>query len=350
MNDISNTPSSGNSLTAALQAALAARTQFLDARHEMALRLFNGFYEGFPNLVVDLYGRTLIVYNYAHTPSDADDAIGEAFEFFQEALPWVTSILVKARYGALEEEKKGRLLWGSGIDKRIRENGVAYAVDLRINQDASFYLDTRHLREWAKDNLEGKTVLNTFAYTGSIGIAARAGGASRVVQIDLSRTFLNVAKESCTINGFSIDRLDFQAGDFFPRVSHLKRDAARFDCVFVDPPLYSKTRGGKVDLMEESHRILNKVRPLINDGGWLVTINNALFVSGAEYMAMLESLCADGYLSIETTIPVPQDFIGFSETPAGVLPADPAPFNHATKIAVLRVRRKDAIAKPTDES
>ncbi|MCW3062546.1 MAG: SAM-dependent methyltransferase-like, partial [Capsulimonas sp.] len=103
MNDISNTPNSGTPLTAALQAALAARTQLLDARHEMALRLFNGFYEGFPNLVVDLYGRTLIFYNYAHTPSDADDAIGEAFEFFQEALPWVTSILVKARYGALDE-------------------------------------------------------------------------------------------------------------------------------------------------------------------------------------------------------------------------------------------------------
>ncbi|BDI30341.1 hypothetical protein CCAX7_23920 [Capsulimonas corticalis] len=349
MNDISATPVNVDALTAALQAALSARKHLLDQRHEMPLRLFNGFYEGFPNLVVDLYGRTLVLYNYAHKPSDADDALEAASEFFQYALPWLSAILVKARHGALEEEKKGRLLWGSGIDRRVRENGVAYAVDLRLNQDASFYLDTRHLREWAKDNLEGKTVLNTFAYTGSIGVAARAGGASRVVQLDLSRTFLNVAKESCTINGFPIDRLDYLAGDFFPRVSHLKRDGARFDCVFVDPPLYSKTRGGKVDLIEENHRILNKVRPLINDGGWLVTINNALFVSGGEYWQMLDSLCADGYLSVEATIPVPQDFIGFSETPAGVLPADPAPFNHATKIAILRVRRKDAMAKADTE-
>ena len=59
-------------------------------------------------------------------------------------------------------------------------------------------------------------------------------------------------------------------------------------------------------------------------------------------MQMLETLCADGYLSMEALIPVPQDFIGYSATPVGTLPADPAPFNHPTKIAVLRVRRKDA--------
>ena len=73
----------------------------------------------------------------------------------------------------------------------------------------------------------------------------------------------------------------------------------------------------------------------------LVTINNALFVSGAAYMQMLESLCADGYLSVETLIPVPQDFLGYAATEGAALPADPAPFNHSTKIAVLRVRRKE---------
>ena len=110
----------------------------------------------------------------------------------------------------------------------------------------------------------------------------------------------------------------------------------------VDPPRLSRTRHGTVDLVEGGQRLLNKVRPLINDGGRLVAINNALFVSGASYMQMLETLCADGYLSVETLIPVPQDFIGYAEPNNAALPADPAPFNHPTKTAVLRVRRKDA--------
>jgi 23S rRNA (cytosine1962-C5)-methyltransferase len=163
-----------------------------------------------------------------------------------------------------------------------------------------------------------------------------------VVQLDLSRAFLNIGKDSYLRNGFGVQPKDFIAADFWPQISRLKRENARFDCVFVDPPLFSKTRHGIVDLVEANARLLNKVRPLISDGGILVTINNALFVSGAAYLQMLETLCADGYLSVEALIPVPQDFVGYAEPDGVTLPADPAPFNHPTKIAVLRVRRKDA--------
>ena len=96
-------------------------------------------------------------------------------------------------------------------------------------------------------------------------------------------------------------------------------------------------------MVNESVRIINKARPLVKDGGRLIAINNALFLSGAEYIAALETLCADGYLAIETLIPVPEDITGYPATVVGAPPEDPAPFNHPTKIAVLRVRRKRQI-------
>ena len=86
-------------------------------------------------------------------------------------------------------------------------------------------------------------------------------------------------------------------------------DSESVDLIYLDPPFFSTTAKGKVDL-NESARLINKVRPLIKDNGWLVAVNNALYVSGAAYISELEKLCADGYLSIETLIPVPQDFIG----------------------------------------
>ena len=328
---------------AALAAALSARAALFDPRHEAAFRLFNGFYEGFPLLVADLYGRTLVLHNYADPPASADDLVEAAAEFYQSKLPWIHAVLVKARHTGSDEGKRGALLAGMAADKFVQENGVWYRVDLRLNQDCSLYLDTRRLREWAKANLAGKTVLNTFAYTGSLGVAAKAGGAARVVQLDLSRAFLNLGKDSYLKNGFGVQPQDFVAADFWPQVSRLKREGARFDCVFLDPPLFSRTRYGTVDLADANARLLNKVRPLVADGGTLVSVSNALFVSGAAYLAMLETLCADGYLSLEALIPVPQDFLGYaSADAAAALPADPAPFNHPTKIAVLRVRRKDA--------
>ena len=328
-------------LADALAPALAARADLFDSRHESAFRLFNGFYEGQPELVADLYGRTLVLHDYADPPGEADALIEQAADFYRTRLPWLRAVLVKARHGETDEVRKGIVTEGIEPDHHVQENGVWYAINLQLNQDASFYLDTRHLREWLKANAAGKTVLNTFAYTGSLGVAARAGGAARVVHLDLKRTFLNVAKDSYLRNGFKIEREDFRTGDFWPQISRLKREKTLFDCVLVDPPLFSHTRRGTVDLVESAERVLNKVRPLVADGGYLVAINNALFVPGARYLEMLQGLCADGYLSLETLIPVPQDFLGPAPD-LSTLPADPAPFNHPTKIAVLRVRRKDA--------
>ena len=86
--------------------------------------------------------------------------------------------------------------------------------------------------------------------------------------------------------------------------------------------------------------MINKVRPLVKDGGRLIAINNSLFLKGADHLAGLEQLCRDEYLSIETVLPVPPDFTGYPGTRVAPPPVDPAPFNHPTKIVVLKVRRK----------
>jgi 23S rRNA (cytosine1962-C5)-methyltransferase len=207
-----------------------------------------------------------------------------------------------------------------------------------MNRDTSFYLDTYNLRKWLVENMKGKSVLNAFAYTGSLGVAAMAGGASRVVQTDRNRQFLNLAKDSYALNGFPVHKSDFVAQDFFPTIAKLKSTKQHFDCVIIDPPFFSTTSKGKVDLGKESARIINKVRPIVNDEGCLIAINNAIYTSGEEYMRTLEDLCKEGYLNIEELIPIPDNFIGFERMGAPI--TDPAPFNHSTKIAVLKVTRK----------
>jgi len=331
----------GEELETLLDRALQARQAIFDPRHEGAFRLFNGFLEGCPALAVDLYAATAVLHNYAEAPASGEEAVSVVQRFLLERLPWLRAIVLKVRGGPSAQERNGRLVHGTQADRKVREGSTWYAVDLCMHRDASLYLDTRGLRAWASANLGGKTVLNTFAYTGSLGAAALAGGARRVVQLDRNRRYLNLAKTTYTLNGFPISRDDFLAGDFWPSVGRLRRAEACFDCVFLDPPFFSATEKGVVDLGRDSARLINKVRPLVADGGRLVAINNALFVSGREYLAALEGLCADGYLAIETLIPVPEDFTGYPGTVRGIPVTDPAPFNHATKIAVLHVRRKE---------
>lgn len=327
-------------VAALLQRAITAREPLFDARHETALRLFNGFLEGCPDLVVDLYATTIVLHNYADPPENGTALVATAQRVLLERLPWLRAMIVKTRHGATDQDKQGVLVFGTTTDRKIREHGVWYALELTMNRDASFYLDTRNLRAWSIRHLRDKSVLNTFAYTGSLGVAAYGGGAGRVVQLDLNRRFLNVAKTSYTLNGFPIRKPEFLTGDFWPLINRLKRAGERFDCVFIDPPFFAATNRGVVDLAQNVTRLINKVRPLVQDGGTIVAINNALFFSGQDYMDALQSLCHDGYVSIDGTIAVPPDCTGFPETTVAAPITDPAPFNHATKIALLKIRHK----------
>jgi len=163
--------------------------------------------------------------------------------------------------------------------------------------------------------------------------------------MDRNRAYLNVAKTSCTLNGFPIHKEDYMAGDFWALTSRLNHQGELFDCVFLDPPFFAAGNKGTVDLEKNTQRLINKMRPLVRDDGWLIAVNNALFVSGKDYLSSLEELCTEGYLHIEDLLPVPDDFCGYPSTPHGKIPLntfplDPAPFNHPTKIAILKVHRK----------
>jgi len=329
-------------LNSRLTKCLLARinTGLFDEKHHGAIRLYNGFYEGEAHLVVDLYARTLLIHNYLPPNIDAAQLMSRVQTYYLEKIPWLNTVIVKNRRSQSPRERAGKITFGSVASDRVQEAGIWYALHLLMHQEASFFLDTRDLRAWLKDSLAVDTLLNTFAYTGSLGVAARAGAVNRVTYLDLQRKYLNIAKTSYTLNGLEIDKSVFIVGDFWRQVSRFIRKGREFGCVILDPPFFSKTKSGTVDLLRSSHKLINKVRPIVTNGGFLVVINNALFLSGKKFLELIDSLSVKDYLTIERIIPVPLDITGYPETIVNYPPVDPTPFNHPTKIAVLRIRHK----------
>lgn len=323
-----------------LSRALELRLQLLEDARRGAIRLFNGFTEGYPSLVAELYGGTLLLLTHKVSEGESQRLAALAAKYYSDALTGIDCVVFKQRSSSDPENKRGVVIHGGVPDTSILENGVGYALDLLMNQDAGFYLDTRNLRAWLKACSAAKTVLNAFAYTGSLGVAALAGGASRVTQIDRSGKFLAMAHRSARLNGLDASRMECTAVDFFVGVGQMKRSGRTFDTVILDPPFFSITERGRVDQVNEATRLVNKARPLVNDGGHLVVVNNALFLSGKEFVDALEGMGRDGYVTIEELIPIPEDVAGYPQTRIGSLPVDPAPFNHSTKIVVLKIRRK----------
>ena len=305
-----------------------------------AYRLFNGFYEGLPGLVIDVYGNTVVIKNHNRQPDKIPVSINRVLQILSEELPSMESVLLKIRHSDHPEERKSRFLRGDRLPDRIIEKGICYALDLRLHQDDSFYLDTRNLRAWLRKHSHRKRVLNFFAYTGSLGVAALAGGAISVLQTDSNSEFLSLAERSQRLNRLpSVMRV--WASDYFKAGPQLKQAKSLFDIVILDAPFFSRSRFGEVDLQKDFVSLINKARPLVAHEGVLIVINNSLFVPGSQVIGEINQLSQAGYLSLEQTVEIPQDIRGYPESIHSVPPVDPAPFNHPTKISILRILRKD---------
>ena len=137
-----------DNLQALLNKALEFRVPLLDEKHAQGLRLFNGYTEGAPDLVVDLFGRTLVLFSHHSDVTQALTALRDVRAFYLAQFPWLTCVVEKYRNAMDDSKPKGIIMEGKLPDTQITENGIHYALDLMLNRDASFYLDTRNLRQW----------------------------------------------------------------------------------------------------------------------------------------------------------------------------------------------------------
>ena len=71
----------------------------------------------------------------------------------------------------------------------VKENGVNLAVYLNEEAMVGVFLDQRDVRRTIRDKYaKGKTVLNTFSYTGVFSVFAAIGGAIKTTSVDLGQS------------------------------------------------------------------------------------------------------------------------------------------------------------------
>ena len=124
-----------STLTPLLVKSLAVRQDLFDASHRAGFRLFNGFTEGCPEFVADLYGSTLLLHNYAAKPREGAPRVQEALDFFfTHPLfdSWLRAAWLKTRHAGSQDERRGALLFGAKPDDRIREHGVVLGDHARL--------------------------------------------------------------------------------------------------------------------------------------------------------------------------------------------------------------------------
>jgi 23S rRNA (cytosine1962-C5)-methyltransferase len=125
-----------------------------------------------------------------------------------------------------------------------------------------------------KEESKGKRVLNLFCYTGSFSVYAIAGGASEVVSVDLSKTYLAWAERNMKLNFPAGEKHRLIHADVLQYLKEISENS--FDLIVMDPPTFSNSKRMEdiLDIHRDHVMLINNCLKTLSPGGVLYFSTN----------------------------------------------------------------------------
>jgi 23S rRNA (cytosine1962-C5)-methyltransferase len=277
-----------------IDAALALRRVVLPGA--TALRIVNGEGDGLPGVVVDRYGDVLVCQMLTAGAARLAPAVVRTLgERLAPATIYERSEGAVRLEEGLENASGVRAGAPPPVPLEIEEEGMRFLVDVTAGQKTGFFLDQREARARVRRLAEGRRVLNTFAYTGAIAIAAGLGGAREVVSIDTSRPALALAAQAWERNALAPERARWIDANVF---EHLRADGETYELIVVDPPPLVRRRAD-VDAGLRAYKDVNlHALRRLEPGGLLLTCSCSQHVSRDSFRGAVSAAAADAGRSV----------------------------------------------------
>ena len=235
-------------------------------------RLYDHDLPEFP-FCIEIYEQHIYIAEYKRRHGMTET---EHEDWLERSIDIVCEVLQTKReqiFLKLRQRKPGRLgQYQKTAEQRsefvVEENGLKFIVNLSDYLDTGLFLDHRVTREKVKVEAKDKNVLNLFSYTGSFSVYAAAGGASEVVTLDLSKTYLDWAKRNMLINGFTDSfKYKFIQADVLEFLAGIVEN--HFDIIILDPPTFSNSKrmSGVLDIQRDHVKLINDCLKGLKENG-----------------------------------------------------------------------------------
>ena len=230
-----------------LAAAFAHRRTLGLCDGESSYRLINGEGDGLSGLTVDVYGPFAVVNALSRGLLGHGRLLAQcALEMFPAAGLPLRGAVLKTRLkgsGNSPERAKDDVVGETPPDKLVvHESGVPYEVHLRGGINVGLFTDMREHRAGLARFVRGKRVLNTFAYTGALSVAAARAGAAEITSVDLATGPLAWARANFALSGLDPAAHRWEVSDVFRFLEAEEGRRARYDVIILDPPTVSGAR------------------------------------------------------------------------------------------------------------
>ncbi len=276
--------------------AMEAR-QFLALEPQTtAYRLVNAEADGLPGLVVDRYGRTLVMQCLTLGIDQRKKLLAECLVDLAkpEGIVERSDVDVRRKEGL---PLTTGILWGVAPPEpvEILENGLRFQARLLTGHKTGLYLDQRENRTAVCQPhlVAGKSVLNVFAYTGGFGVYAIAAGATAVTHIDSSVEALELAEKNVALNGWVRPLDEYIAGDAFEVLRYYRDAGQMFDVIILDSPKFAHNQRD-IERACRGYKDLNWLAlRLLPPGGLLATFSCSGLVSAELFQKVLFGAAVD---------------------------------------------------------
>lgn len=232
-------------------------------------RLFHGRGHAYPNLShinVDWLPPVVLITLYQEVDNEWLKAQAR---LLKDKISHCQSVQVQYRCRPMAPTE---LVLGENVEQtQVSELGLQYYIELGRAQNTGLFLDMRNGREWIKNNASNKKVLNLFSYTCAFSVAALAGNAKQVVNIDLSKASLSKGRENHRLNTQDLSKVVFQGVDIFKSFGRIKKYGP-YDLLICDPPSFQK---GSVNIQRDYGKILKRLPEFMNNHSELLLCLNS---------------------------------------------------------------------------
>lgn len=246
-------------------------------------RLAHGEGDGLSGLIVDVYGSAIVLqchsigmHRQRHLIATAlqrlyGEKLAVIFDKSKEALPPNYAGQIQNEYLVKQNDQVT-----SG--QTVVENGVRFQVDWETGQKTGFFLDQRDNRQLLSRFVPGKTVLNTFCYTGGFSCYALKAGAQLVHSVDVSPKAMELTTQNAALNAPYSGQHEGYTEDV---LRYLNQTDRQYDVMIVDPPAYAKSMDKRHNAVQGYKRLNEAALRRVAPGGILFTFSCSQVVDRA---------------------------------------------------------------------
>lgn len=278
---------------------LTSIAQFLRQPSADAVRLFHGrggCFVGLQWCVVDAFAPTVLVTLFEPPPAGAVEEItGNVAELLDGEM--FNRLAFQHRYlpGA-----PYRWALGEPLESSFARRGDSRFQLRYTRQNTGFFLDMEPGRQWLEQHASNARVLNLFSYTCAFSVVAQKAGASKVVNVDMSKGALTTGRENHRLNNLPTDCIQFMPLDILKSWSRIKKPGP-YDVVIIDPPSFQK---GSFVAERDYPKVVRRLPELTVAGGEVLACLNAPELDEG----FLLDLFADQRFVFRGRLPMPEVF------------------------------------------